>query len=145
MIQHEPPSPMLPYRASCLCGAVALEIHGGIDAIIHCHCSRCRKSSGTAYATNGFIRRSGLRITHGEAQVRSYEVKPGRLRHFCGVCASPLFSSNRDDPERLRLRLGILDSDILERPLSHNFVSSRACWDDLDAALPRYDGSEPGR
>ncbi|WIV98986.1 GFA family protein [Kinneretia aquatilis] len=145
MSKPEPPSPMPPYLASCLCGAVALEIHGGIDAIIHCHCSRCRKSSGTAYATNGFIRRRGLRITHGEAQVRSYEVKPGRLRHFCGVCASPLYSSNRDDPERLRLRLGILDSDILERPLSHNFVSSRACWDDLDAALPRYDGSEPGR
>lgn len=78
MIQHEPPSPMPPYRASCLCGAVALEIHGGIDAIIHCHCSRCRKSSGSAYATNGFIGRSGRCITHGEAQVRSYEVKPGR-------------------------------------------------------------------
>ncbi len=134
-----------PYLASCLCGAVALEIHGGIDAIIHCHCSRCRKSSGTAYATNGFIQRSGLRITRGEEQVRHYELKPGRLRHFCGVCASPLYSSNRYDPERLRLRLGILDSDILERPISHNFVSSRACWDDLDAALPRYDGSEPGR
>ncbi|MDT9000288.1 GFA family protein [Paucibacter sp. APW11] len=133
------------YLASCLCGAVALEISGGIDAIIHCHCSRCRKSSGTAYATNGFISRSGLRISQGEDCIRSYEVKAGRLRHFCGICASPLFSSNRDDPERLRLRLGILDSDITERPISHNFVSSRACWDELDAALPRYDGSEPGR
>jgi len=136
---------MSPYLASCLCGAVALEIQGGIESIIHCHCSRCRKASGSAFATNGFIQRSGLRITQGEASMRSYEGKPGRLRHFCGVCASPLFSSNQADPERLRLRLGSLDSDISERPISHNFVSSRACWEDLDARLPRYEGCEPGR
>ncbi|MBU1294891.1 MAG: GFA family protein [Gammaproteobacteria bacterium] len=43
------------YQGSCLCGAVTLEIHGGIDSIIHCHCSKCRKSCGTAYTTNGFI------------------------------------------------------------------------------------------
>jgi len=133
------------YTGTCLCGAVALEIQGGIESIIHCHCSKCRKASGTAFATNGFVRTSGLRITRGEQAVRCYEGKPGRRRHFCGVCASPLFSSNSADPERLRLRLGILDSDISERPVSHNFVSSRASWEDLDAELPRHDWHEPGR
>lgn len=29
-------------------GAAALEIHDGIDAIIRGHCSRCRKSGGSA-------------------------------------------------------------------------------------------------
>ncbi|MCV2368417.1 GFA family protein [Roseateles oligotrophus] len=133
------------YLATCLCGAVALEIQGGIEAIIHCHCSKCRKSSGTAFATNGYIRSAGLRITRGEQSIRGYEVTAGRSRHFCGVCASPLFSSNAADPDRLRLRLGILDSDISERPISHNFVSSKASWEELDAELPRYDGHEPGR
>lgn len=74
-----------------------------------------------------------------------YETAPGKKRHFCKVCASPIFSSNNASPELLRLRLGILDSDILEQPISHNFVSSRANWDDLDAQLPRYDEHEPGR
>ena len=41
--------------------------------------------------------------------------------------------------------LGILDSDIVEGPISHNFVGSKANWDDLDASLPRYDGFEPAR
>ena len=48
-------------------------------------------------------------------------------------------------PERLRLRLGILGSDIAEKPISHNFVSSSANWDNLEAALPRYDSYEPSR
>ncbi|ALS96827.1 GFA family protein [Lacimicrobium alkaliphilum] len=133
------------YQGSCLCGAVTLEIHGGIESIIHCHCSKCRKNSGTAYATNGFIATRDLLIKTGNENMTFYETAPGKKRHFCKVCASPVFSSNEQSPDRLRLRLGILDSDILERPISHNFVSSKANWDDPDAALPRYDGHEPGR
>jgi hypothetical protein len=86
-----------------------------------------------------------LLIKTGEAQIGFYETAPGKKRHFCKICASPIFSSNQSCPELLRLRLGILDSDIEERPISHNFVSSRANWDDLDAELPRYDGHEPSR
>ncbi|MCW8093342.1 GFA family protein [Alteromonas sp. ASW11-130] len=133
------------YEGSCLCGAVKLAINGPISSIIHCHCSLCRKSSGTAYATNGFIQKNALAIVRGEDTVQWYEIKPGRKRHFCKKCASPLFSSNATDPERLRLRIGIVDSDIDERPISHNFVSSKANWDNLDDDLPRYDSHEPGR
>ena len=133
------------YQGSCLCGAVTIEVQSSIDSIIHCHCSKCRKSSGTAYATNGFISKAGLIIKTGREQIAFYETAPGKKRHFCKVCASPIFSSNDSSPELLRLRIGILDSDIAEKPLSHNFVSSRANWDDLDAQLPRYDGHEPGR
>lgn len=133
------------YQASCLCGAVKLALQGAISSIIHCHCSLCRKSSGTAYATNGFINRNELKVIAGEEHIRHYAFKPGRLRHFCGVCASPLYSSNQDSPEKLRIRLGILDTDIAERPISHNYVTSKANWEELDAKLPRYEGKEPGR
>lgn len=133
------------YQGSCLCGAVVLEVTAGIQSIIHCHCSKCRKSSGTAYATNGFVAKSALVIKQGQELIQYYEMTPGKKRHFCKVCASPIFSSNESSPELLRLRLGILDTDIAERPMSHNFVSSSANWDDLDASLPRYDGHEPGR
>ena len=133
------------YHGQCLCGAVKLEITAAITDIIHCHCSLCRKSSGTAYATNGFVRRDGLAIVSGADKLTAFAFKPGRLRHFCSQCGSPVYSSNSEDPERVRLRLGILDSDITERPLSHNFVTSRANWEDLDAALPRYERFEPSR
>lgn len=133
------------YYGSCLCGKVSLTLDGPIDAIIHCHCSKCRKNSGTAYATNGFVAREDLTISAPQEALGRYETSPGKFRYFCSTCASPIYSENTQDPTRLRLRLGILDSEIEERPLSHNFVSSRANWDDLDADLPRYDGHEPGR
>lgn len=133
------------YHGSCLCQRVQLEVHGSISSIIHCHCSKCRKSSGTAYATNGFVETKNLIITTGQEFISHYETAAGKKRHFCQVCASPLYSSNEQVPEKLRLRLGILDCDIVERPISHNFVSSSANWDSLDADLPRYDSHEPGR
>lgn len=133
------------YHASCLCGTVKIEIYGPITDIIHCHCSLCRKSTGSAYATNGFVDSQQFKIVTGRDHVNAYEFKPGRKRHFCARCASPLFSSNTDKPRKLRLRLGLLDSDISERPMSHNFVTSKANWEDLDVVLPRNDRFEPGR
>ena len=133
------------YQGSCLCGAIKVELSGSIEDIIHCHCSLCRKNSGTAYATNGFINTSEFTVIDPQTKLGYFEFKPGKKRHFCTVCASPIFSSNADKPSKLRIRLGLLDSDIVERPISHNFVSSKANWDDLDAALPRYETYEPSR
>ena len=133
------------YRGSCLCGKVKVRVAGGIDKIIHCHCSLCRKNSGTAFATNGFVKKAEFEITSGRAELTIFEFKPGRQRHFCKHCGSPVFSSNDDNPEFIRVRLGLLDSPIIERPMSHNFVESKASWHDLDANLPRYAEFEPGR
>jgi hypothetical protein len=86
-----------------------------------------------------------LRLKAGQQLLAGYEMSPGKVRHFCRVCASPIFSSNTQTPDKLRLRLGILDSDIVERPSSHNFVSSKANWEEFDAELPHYNGHEPDR
>lgn len=133
------------YKGSCLCGGVRFEIDGRIDAVIHCHCSLCRKASGTAYSTNGFVNSSEFRVTSGEELLGRFESTPGRHRRFCTGCGSPIFSTNEKDTERIRIRLGAIDSEISERPMSHNFVTSKADWEDLDADLPRYEGYEPGR
>jgi hypothetical protein len=133
------------YLGKCLCGEVNIKIKGDITDIIHCHCSLCRKNSGTAYATNGFINSSEFEIVTGENSLSVFSFKPGRNRHFCSKCGSPVYSSNEEDLTRFRIRLGILDSDIEERPLSHNFVSSKANWENIDADLPRYDSFEPSR
>ena len=133
------------YLGKCLCGEVHIKVNGNISDIIHCHCSLCRKNSGTAFATNGFINATEFEITSGKTSLTSFSFKPGRSRYFCSKCGSPVYSANEDDPMRLRIRLGIFDSEIAERPISHNFVSSKANWEDLDANLPHYDVFEPSR
>lgn len=140
----------MPYQGSCLCGAVKYQITGTIDSIIHCHCSLCRKSSGTAYATNGFVNTADFEITQGQDNTTAFEFKPGRARHFCTTCGSPIYSSNSDDPSRIRIRAGLIESDIEERPIAHIFADSKANWDLLPqqaeaAQVPAYSEFEPSR
>jgi hypothetical protein len=36
----------------CVCGAVTWEIDGEPARFFHCHCSRCRRTTGTGHASN---------------------------------------------------------------------------------------------
>jgi hypothetical protein len=133
------------YSGKCLCGGVVIQVKGEISDIIHCHCSLCRKNSGTTYATNGFVNNEDFVIEKGKELLSTFSFKPGRTRYFCKNCGSPVYSSNAQDKSRIRVRLGIFDSDLIERPMSHNFVDSKANWENLDAVLPRYSTFEPSR
>jgi len=37
---------------SCLCGKVSYEFSGNLGIFQYCHCSRCRKFTGSAFASN---------------------------------------------------------------------------------------------
>ena len=103
------------YEGKCLCGTVEVNITGDIKSIIHCHCSKCRKSSGTAYGTNGFVKVEDFHIIKGDENIKRYSSTPDKGRYFCDICGTPIYSAKDDDPRRVRLRLGILDSDISEK------------------------------
>ncbi len=127
------------YQGRCLCGAVRFEISGSIDAIVMCHCSRCRKAQGSAYATNGLVNESAF-ILHGEELLTGYESAPGNVKYFCSKCGSPILNRSDKRPGKVRVRLGTIESEINERPLAHIFASSKASWDCITDGLPQYDG-----
>lgn len=133
------------YKGECLCNAVQFEIKGPIDSLIHCHCSLCRKSTGTAYATNGFVATEDFVIHKGADNLTGFAFKPGRVRHFCKTCGSPIYSSNSDDPARIRIRAGTIKDDIEERPVAHIFASSKANWDTIAGDVPSFAEFEPSR
>jgi hypothetical protein len=35
-----------------LYGGVGIEIHGKLGPVVYCHCSQCRRASGSAFAAN---------------------------------------------------------------------------------------------
>lgn len=133
------------YTGGCLCGAVRFEIHGGLRDIVKCHCSRCRKAQGSAYATNGIVDAEAFVIVSGEDNLTGYESSPGQVKYFCRICGSPIMSRNAAKQGQVRVRLGSIESDIVERPEAHIFVSSKANWDEIADELPQYDSYEPGR
>lgn len=133
------------YSGGCLCGSVRFEIKGPIRNIVYCHCSQCRKAQGSAFATNGIVKAGDFDILTGADLLTGYESSPGQTKYFCRICGSPILSKSEARPEQVRVRLGTIDSEIVERPIAHIFSTSKAGWENLTDDLPQYEDYEPGR
>ena len=128
----------------CLCGGVRYEIAAALGPVIYCHCSQCRRASGSAFATNASVRADRFRLSAGAELVREFEATPGKLRAFCSRCGSPLYARMESVPELVRVRLGGLDADPGVRPQAHLHLASRAPWETpFDDGLARFDGAGP--
>src|SRR4029434_5481154 len=96
-------------NGSCLCGGVKYEIDGELSAVTNCHCSLCRKTSGSAFASGATISAASFRFLSGEDLLREWESSPGYHRVFCGRCGSPILKRKDNDPGHLRFRPRTLD------------------------------------
>jgi hypothetical protein len=123
----------------CLCGGVRYEITGPVTHGVFCHCSQCRRASGSAFAANAGVAKQHFRFVAGEDLLRSYESSPNKFRWFCSRCGSPIYAVVPADPNIVRIRLGTLDADPGIRPDFHIFVASKAPWDEIGDTLPRFD------
>jgi hypothetical protein len=124
---------------SCLCGAVRYTASGEEARFYHCHCSRCRKASGTGHASNLFMQ-GALEWNSGEELVRSYR-PPDAARFtntFCSHCGSrlPRFIESAG---MVFIPAGSLDEEPGMHPEARIFQGSRAAWSCADSALPAFD------
>ncbi len=139
------PSHGNPLHGSCLCGGVRFVVTAPFLWARHCHCSRCRKHSGTFGGTHGRVPRSGFELLAGGDLIRVFRPGDGKVKAFCSVCGSSLFGGDWPEGDEISIRFGALDGDPGIRPALHLHVASRAPWDELpDDGLPRYDSGEIG-
>ena len=127
----------------CACGGVRFEIDGDLAGVQLCHCSICRRSSGTAFAANIPVKTAAFRLTSGAELLREFESSPGKRRTFCGACGSPIHSRADAVADTVRIRAGSLDAPTGTRPVFHFFTDSKADWWEITDDLPRYPGQRP--
>ncbi len=127
---------------SCLCGSVAWQIDGPLDLMHHCHCQRCRKSHGTAYATAAAAGVADFRWTRGTDLIRKFASSPSFARLFCVHCGSAL--PGEPVGEQVFVPVGSLDADPGVRAVAHIFVGSKAPWHEIADSLPRFEAFPPG-
>ena len=132
-------------RGSCLCGGIQYEYNGEIIRFSLDHCSRCQKSTGSAFAAWIVGQRPGFRWIAGEELVRRYvapvkETPPGYTRTFCSVCGGP---APYVDEFIVGLPAGTLDDKPALKPEMHVFVDRRASWFEIRDALPQFGSGPP--
>ena len=76
-------------RGSCLCGGVVYRIRGPMRAVIECHCTACRKTTGHYLAaTQAWTEDFELEAADS---LRWYASGPHSRRGFCDRCGATLF------------------------------------------------------
>jgi hypothetical protein len=126
------------YKGSCLCRRVQYEVVGEIGDFGYCHCTSCRKASGSAHAANASVERADFVLTSGGDELREFESSPGKMRVFCARCGSPIYAYQLADREIIRLRLGSLDTPFAKEPKAHTWVSDKASWEPIEDKLPQF-------
>lgn len=127
-------------EGSCLCGAARFRITGEFGQFFLCHCSRCRKGTGSAHAANLFSTTARLDWLEGRDKVRTWRVPDSRhQRSFCADCGSAL-PREQMDGALLVVPAGSLDGEIVMPPTAHICLSSRGNWEDGLKDAPRFDG-----
>lgn len=126
------------HKGSCLCGSVQYEIDGEIGDGFYCHCQRCRKASGSAFASNAIISPDDFKLIKGKEYLKIYvNTETGLERFFCLNCGSPILSK-RPSSGITAIRLGTIDTDLSKGPKAHIFVGSRAKWHEITDDLPCF-------
>ena len=119
-------------RGGCLCGGVRFEIARAVGPFELCHCSRCRKASGSAFVPWLGVLREDFRLLQGEELIQRYEAplrdKPPPYRaSFCGRCGSPVPDPTWEGPW-IEVHAGVLDDDPGRRPERHILVEAKSAW-----------------
>lgn len=125
-------------KGSCLCGAVKYQIDEKIEQLVFCHCSVCRKATGTAFNSAALIQTANFNLLTGDQSLKNFSSSPGVHRYFCENCGSHLYSARDQQPEAIRLRVGCLDSKIYPNNKMHIFTASKAEWEDICDDKPKY-------
>ena len=127
------------FSGSCLCGSVRFEIKPPFSAFRYCHCSRCRKASGSAHAANVFVPQGQFGWLAGEASVNRFDL-PGAKRFavwFCSRCGTRVPHKVRERDDYL-VPAGILDNDPVKRPENSIFWGSKAPWYLEPGEIPKF-------
>jgi hypothetical protein len=120
----------------CLCGTVHYAVADEFVYAANCHCSNCRRATGSAFKPFAGIERNKLHLTKGQNNLTIFGNENADDIH-CKVCGSLLYSVVRDGTF-VHVAMGTLVDDPSIRPSKHIFVGSKASWFTITDNLPQY-------
>lgn len=124
---------------SCLCGDLKFIVTGKPARFYHCHCSRCRKASGTGHASNLFVKKAKLEWQGDTNTIRHFKLPEAErfARSFCTRCGSPL---PREVPQfnMVFVPAGTLNEEPNIKPQARIFHDSRVGWSCSTEEIPSF-------
>ncbi len=124
---------------SCLCGRVRMQVAEFDTQVVACHCSQCRKQTGSYYHAASVLD-SNLTM-EGREFVKEYAASDFAKRGFCSECGSALYWK-QNDADTTSVMVGHFDNPTGLRTIGHIFVDDMGDYYTLDPELPQYPQSD---
>jgi hypothetical protein len=124
-------------NGKCLCGAVEYAVDDAFEYAMNCHCSNCRRTTGSAFKPVAGIGRERFQLVKGEEAMLIYGNPDETHDVHCGTCGSLLYSVVRENAY-VHVAMGTLVDAPSIRPTGHIFVGSKAPWYEITDDLPQY-------
>jgi hypothetical protein len=125
-------------NGQCLCGTVRYTVEDEFVYALNCHCSQCRRTTGSAFKPFAGIQREKLRLTGDTDRVSLFGDPQQNHDAHCAKCGSLLYSVVREG-QWVHVTLGTLVDTPSIRPRAHIFVGSKAPWFTITDDLPQYE------
>ena len=123
-------------KGRCLCGKCVFEIKGETGSINKCHCTKCRKVSGTGSNAVFWIEPDQLEWISGKDQVKSFVMPDGWESVFCQECGSPL--PRYILHEEWIVPAGVMDENPQVKVRAHIFVENKPDWEIIGDDAPQF-------
>jgi hypothetical protein len=120
----------------CCCRAVRYAVPDAFEYALNCHCSNCRRTTGSAFKPFAGIARERFSVTRGEDQLMIHGDATNHDAH-CRRCGSLLYSLVRGGAF-VHVAMGTLVDSPSIRPTAHIFVGSKAPWFSIADDLPQH-------
>lgn len=127
----------------CLCGNISFEIDRENIRLYQCHCSLCRKQSGSYSNAATIVENEKFRYLTGKELIKSWVKESGFRSDFCSVCGSPV-------PNPLRntnfywVPAGLLENSTpSDKVIAHLCISSKASWAPLSVNTENHEDLPP--
>jgi len=115
-------------NGECLCGEVQFEIQSDLPNLYQCHCSLCRKATGSAANAATFVHQQNFRWLSGQDTITSFQKPTGYRSDFCSVCGSPVPNQLRGT-ELVWVPAGLLEEHFDSAVNVHLHLDSSAAWE----------------
>ena len=122
----------------CECKKVSFDITQEIKYLSHCHCSQCRRSHGSAFASFIEVDKSCFKYNSGMKNIKIYFSSEKCKRLFCEACGSNIMFIDEAKPDKYYVSVGVISGKPDLPKAHHVFVGSKASWYQIDDNLKQH-------
>jgi hypothetical protein len=129
------------FTGGCACDAIRYESTAQPVLMLHCHCRDCQRASGGPFSSFLIVPAEAFNLLEGSLRFHASPSEMGGMtrRGFCPDCGAPVVIKPDADPQFVAIRTASLDDPSWFKPQMDVWTCDAHPWDQLNAALPKFE------